>query len=159
MRLLLSLRLMSKVTACTTGSARILLIDDNHCGLLVRKTLLEESGHEITVANTPEDGLVAFFNSKFDLVITDYRMPKMNGRELIAEIRKTHPQMPVILISGVVEPLGLNEQNTGADIVVAKNNLEVTNLTRAVTRLLKRKTPKKPVRSQTGVARAQAKGY
>ncbi len=148
---------MKNGTPSAAGSARILLIDDNHCGLLVRKTLLEESGHEITVANTPEDGLEAFATSPFDLVITDYRMPRMNGKQVIAEIRKTNPEIPVILISGVVEVLGLNEQNTGADIVVAKNNTEVVHLTRAVARLLRRKTPKKPVRSQAASSRPRAK--
>ena len=149
---------MKNGISSTAGSARILLIDDNHRGLLVRKTLLEESGHQITIASTPEEGLEAFSNTVFDLVITDYRMPKMDGKQVICEIRKTHPDMPVILISGVVEPLGLNEQNTGADAVVAKNNTEVTHLVRAVSRLLRRKPTKKPVRSQSAsTPRSRAK--
>jgi len=148
---------MTHGTPSEVGSARILLIDDNHCGLVVRKTILEESGHEITIAHTPQEGLEAFSTSLFDLVITDFRMPKMNGKEVIVELRRQRPEVPIILISGLVDALGLNELNTGADAVVAKNNNEPAHLTRAVSRLLKRKTPKKPVRSQTGITRSRAK--
>lgn len=133
-------------------AARILLIDDNRNGLMVRKTVLEEQGYETEIASNGEDGLSKFQSHSFDLVVTDYRMPKMNGKEVIAEIRKVKKDMPVILVSGMVDPLGLNEQNTGADAVVAKTNNEVSHLLRAVTRLLK-KSIKKPPASQNGAAR------
>ena len=134
-----------------TGSSKILLIDDNRCGLLVRKTVLEEMGHSIVSSASPFEGLEHFASTPFDLVITDYRMPGMNGSQVIAAIRESRPEMPIILISGLVDALGLNEQNTGADSVISKNNMEVANLTRSVSRLLKRKPVKKPVGSQTGL--------
>jgi CheY-like chemotaxis protein len=81
------------------------------------------------------------------LVVTDYRMPHMNGKQGIDEIRKVRPATPVVLISGMVDPLGLNEENTGADAVVAKSNNEVSHLVRAVNRLL-RKPARKPPSSQ-----------
>lgn len=130
-------------------AARILLIDDNRNGLMVRKTLLEEQGYSITIAMGPEDGLEQFRSHNFDLVVTDFRMPKMDGRELIKHIRSMKPNMPVVLVSGMVDPLGLNEANTGADAVVAKTNHEPQHLLRAVNRLLK----KKPATSQRATAR------
>jgi CheY-like chemotaxis protein len=130
-------------------AARILLVDDNRNGLKVRKTLLEEQGYVITIADCPEAGLHQFESHSFDMVITDYRMPKMDGVQLIAKIRALKPGIPVVLVSGVAEQLGLNEANTGADAVVAKTNNEPANLLRAVTRLLK----KKPAASQTVTAR------
>jgi hypothetical protein len=48
------------------------------------------------------------------------------------------------LISGFVDPLGLTEQSTGADEVIAKTSGEVIALTRAVARLLNRPAPRKP---------------
>lgn len=85
----------------------------------------------------------------FDLVITDYRMPRVNGLEFIRQLRERVPNIPVILISGFVDAMGLNESNTGADVVIQKSANEVQHLIRSVNRLLKRKTPKKPVASQT----------
>jgi CheY-like chemotaxis protein len=135
---------------------RILLIDDNRQGLAARKAILEEIGYNICTASSPEDGLAEFASSRFDLVITDYKMPKMNGTEVIARIREVKPELPIILISGMVDPLGLNEANTGADVVIAKNSVEVSHLVRSVKRLLA-KPAKKPVRSQAAQSRARSK--
>ena len=124
---------------------------------MARKSVLEEQGYSITTAACGEDGIEQFGNTQFDLVVTDYKMPKMNGAEVIARIQSQRPGTPVVLISGMVDALGLTEQNTGADVVLAKSSNEVSHLIRAVNRLLRAKTPKKPVRSQTGGLKAKSK--
>jgi len=91
-----------------------------------------------------EDGLECFRKGSFDLVVTDYRMPKVDGIEFIRMIRTTHLELPIIMLSGFVEALGLNESNTGADAVIAKSANEVAHLVRAVSRLLRRKPARKP---------------
>ena len=136
---------------------RILLIDDNHNGLCARKMLLEEIGYDVSTAASAEDGLSQFSQAKFDMVITDYKMPRMNGVEVIAQVRAIQPAIPIILISGMVDALGLNEKNTGADVVIAKSATEVTHMTRAVNRLLKRAIPKKPARQQSISTRYRVK--
>ena len=136
---------------------KILLIDDNRQGLQARKTVLEEQGYATAIASSGEDGIELFANGIFDLVVTDYKMPRMNGAEVIAQIQFHRPGTPTVLISGMVEALGLNEQNTGADVVLAKSNNEVAHLIRAVNRLLRVKIPKKPVRSQSLAVRAKQK--
>ena len=147
----------SWTAAPEVDASRILLIDDNRNGLAARKVILQELGHTITTANSPEEGLEQFAKSQFDLVITDYKMPRMNGDAVIASMRKQRADIPIILLSGLVDCLGLTEQNTGADIVVAKTNNEVMHLTRAITRLLRRKPVKKPVKSQASTQRAKVK--
>jgi CheY-like chemotaxis protein len=97
-----------------------------------------------------------FASRKFDLVVTDYKMPRMDGLELIAGLRKTSPELPVILISGFVDSLGLSEENTGADVVIQKSANEVSHLVRSVARLLRKKPAKKPAGSE-GAARAKRK--
>jgi CheY-like chemotaxis protein len=136
--------------ASSLPSLKILLIDDNRQGLMARKSVLEEQGYSITTSPSGEDGLERFASEDFDLVVTDYKMPRMNGKEVIVAVKKERPGTPVVLISGMVDALGLTEQNTGADVVLAKSSNEVSHLIRAVNRLLRAKTPKKPVRSQSG---------
>src|SRR5437660_197475 len=87
-------------------TARILLVDDNVHGLSARKQVLEELGHRIATAANGPDALEQFAHHKFDLVVTDYKMPRMDGRELIVRLRKQSPELPIILISGFVDSLG-----------------------------------------------------
>lgn len=145
---------MKKSEVATQNEAfRILLVDDNQNGLLVRKSILEEHGFSVTALSSPEDALSEFKDSPFDLVITDYNMPKLNGTDVIRIIRESKPSMPVILISSMVDPLGLTERDTGADAVVPKSSTEVSHLLRAVNRLLRPAAPRKPASSQ-GAKRA-----
>jgi CheY-like chemotaxis protein len=135
----------------------VLLIDDSRDGLLVRRALLEEQGYQVQIASNGEDGLKLFIRTAFDVVVTDYRMPVMTGLELIRRIREVRPATPVVLLSGVVEPLGLTEANTGADAVIAKNNTEATNLIRSVRRLINRPPARKPAMSQRRVMTVRAR--
>jgi len=119
-------------------------VDDNVNGSTARKTVLEELGHKINVASSGADALEQFSQHKYDLVVTDYRMPRMDGLELIVRLRKLAPDIPIVLISGFVDALGLNEATSGADSVIQKSANEVNHLVRAVNRLLRRKPSKKP---------------
>ena len=132
------------------ANAKILLIDDNRDGLVVRRSVLEELGYRVEITGNWEDALKMLTAARFDLVVTDYKMPRMNGTELIARIRKVDPAARVILLSAFVEPLGLNEQNTGADSVIAKSAREPAHLMRAVKRLLNRAPLRKPPAMQKG---------
>ena len=122
------------------------MVDDNGLGLVARKSVLEELGHRITIASTAEDALELFTRQRFDMVITDFKMPKMNGVELTAQLREVRSDIPVILISGFTDALGLNEATTGADLVIQKSSQEVAQLIRGVNRLLGR-APRKPASS------------
>jgi CheY-like chemotaxis protein len=126
------------------GPAQILLIDDNKMGLSARKIVLEELGYSISPHSCAHEALETFAARHFDLIITDYKMPKMTGVELIAQARKHKPDVLVILISGFADTLGLDEKTTGANAVIQKSNHEIPNLIRSVHRLLNRKASRKP---------------
>jgi CheY-like chemotaxis protein len=130
------------------AASRLLLVDDNRNGRLARRLVLEEQGFTVTTCSTPEDALQQFNAADFDIVVTDYRMPRMDGTELIAEMRRVRSDVRVILVSGMVDVLGLTEQNTGADAVISKSSTEVPHMIRAVNRLRQKAAPRKPVASQ-----------
>lgn len=136
----------------STRNARLLIVDDNRLGLQARKVVLEELGYTVEVSSSPEEALALVAARQYDLVITDYLMPAMNGKEFIGEVRKIRPEVPVILISGFVDAMGLDEKGTGADAVVQKSNNEVNHLVRAVDRLLNRAQRKGPS-SESGAAK------
>ena len=130
--------------------ARILLVDDNRSGLAARRAVLEEIGYTVDCASDARSGLELFSKHRHDLVVTDFRMPDMDGDEFITRIRKRSPDTPIVLLSGFVEALGLTEKNTGSNSVIMKSSREVQHLTSAVKRLLK--TPRKPPAAEAPAA-------
>ena len=128
---------------------KILLVDDNHDGLLVRRHVLQEAGFEVQMASGGREALDLFSSDRFDVVVTDYRMPGMNGIELISRLRALEGNARIILLSGFVEPLGLTETNTGADSVIAKSAQEPAHLLRSVRRLTAVPSRKSPLRQES----------
>jgi CheY-like chemotaxis protein len=128
--------------------ATILLVDDNPHGLVARRTVLEELGYVVHTRPGGAEALELFAAQPVDLVITDFRMPGMDGVELITRLRQLRADLPVILLSGFVEPLGLTEQTTGADVVLSKSAGEMGFLLRSARRLLSRDPVRKSVESE-----------
>lgn len=120
----------------------ILLVDDNAHGILARRTVLEEFGYHVTSASNGREALQLVNEHQFDLIVTDYRMPGMDGVALIGALRAHDYQNPIILLSGFLNHLGLTEQTTRADLLIQKSANETDQLLRAVKRLLA--MPKKP---------------
>jgi signal transduction histidine kinase len=79
---------------------RILLVDDEP---LVRETLgdlLTLQGAEVRTAVDGEDGFAAWQQGRYDLLLTDQRMPRCTGLELVARIRAEGDRLPVVIVSG-----------------------------------------------------------
>lgn len=118
---------------------RMLLVDDHAAGLAARKAVLAELGFTITTAGSAEIALEKFEENPFPLLVTDYKLPGMTGVDLISKVRALAPETRIVLLSGFVPALGLTEQSTGADVVLHKSANEVTQLIRAVQKLLRKK--------------------
>ncbi len=80
--------------------ARILVIDDEPYILMMLKKMLEKVGHEVDMAINGEEGMELFNKFHADLIITDIVMPEKEGLETIRELKKKHPELKVIAISG-----------------------------------------------------------
>jgi DNA-binding NtrC family response regulator len=79
--------------------AKILIVDDEES---VRKILgiqLRRLGHETVEAPDGPEAIEALGESSFQAIITDLKMPKMDGLELLQRIRKHYPQIPVVMIT------------------------------------------------------------
>lgn len=83
--------------------AILLCIDDNEDMLECEKSFLESFGYTVLTAASPGKGLELAARYSIDVVIVDYLMPEMNGRELAIEIRRLRPQAPIILLTGAVD--------------------------------------------------------
>jgi CheY-like chemotaxis protein len=74
--------------AAELRSARVLLVDDNDINLTVGKAMLEKIGCEAMIAATAADALSLLRSERFDVVLMDYHMPAMDGREATQAIRE-----------------------------------------------------------------------
>ncbi len=81
-------------------SMRVLVVDDAPIIRDILARTLREAGHEVTTTVDGIDGLHKFRRSAWDLVITDFQMPAINGEEMAAAIKATVPEMPVIMVTG-----------------------------------------------------------
>jgi putative two-component system response regulator len=79
---------------------RVLCVDDEPDILKLMTRLLERLDLSVTTASGPQPALDLFDHDRFDLVITDIRMPGMDGHAFLAEIRNRDPQVPVIVATG-----------------------------------------------------------
>jgi DNA-binding NtrC family response regulator len=88
-------------------AATLLLIDDNAVQAATRQTILKRAGYFVIAALNPARALEQFqtgdFPSEIRLVITDHLMPGLNGADFVRALRKTHPTLPVMVISGLEE--------------------------------------------------------
>ncbi len=78
---------------------RILLIDDEPAQILSIQSFLKRRNYQVISANSGTEGLALFQKGNVNLVFTDYRMPDMNGLQVVKEITKINPEIPVIVLT------------------------------------------------------------
>jgi two-component system NtrC family response regulator len=83
----------------------ILIVDDEINYPLILSAVLQDEGYETLTANSGEEALEILENSDVDLVLTDMKMPKMDGIALLEKIKEKDPQVPVMMMTahGTVE--------------------------------------------------------
>ncbi|MDH3541592.1 MAG: sigma-54 dependent transcriptional regulator [Desulfobulbaceae bacterium] len=81
----------------------ILVVDDEPNYLIVLSELLKEEGFEVMTAQSGEDGLKIVADTDLDLVITDMRMPGMDGLELLKAVKLYNKDLPVMMITAFGE--------------------------------------------------------
>jgi len=77
----------------------ILIVDDEKNYLLVLSAVLEEEGYEVLTAVSGAEALEVLASSEPDLVLTDMKMPGMDGIELLERIKARDPDLPVIMMT------------------------------------------------------------
>ena len=78
---------------------RILLIDDEPAQITSIKSFLKRRNYSILTASSGKEGISHIDNGNVDLVFTDFRMPDMNGLEVVQNIKKLNPEIPVVVIT------------------------------------------------------------
>src|ERR1044071_7616900 len=103
---------------------KILVIDDDAGMRHSLARILQSGGHEVSMADDGEHGLMMFHLERPDLVICDLIMPHVDGIETIAQVRRESPAMKIIAISGGDRDMNVDGLATalekGANEVIVK---------------------------------------
>ena len=117
----------------------VLVVEDSITARTLLKSILESAGYDVRSAVDGVDGLNQLLSDKFDLVISDVEMPRMNGFDLTAKIRNIErlSELPVILVTAL-ESAADKERglDVGADAYIVKSSFDQSNLLDAMRRLL-----------------------
>lgn len=82
---------------------QILVADDEPIVRRSLRMLLEHDGNEVCAVDNGEAALAQLTERRFDVVITDFSMPGMQGDQLVARIRQVQPDQPIIMSTAFVE--------------------------------------------------------
>ena len=77
----------------------VLIVDDEKNYPLILSAILEEEGFETFTANSGREALEILANADIDLVLTDMKMPSMDGIELLERIKDKDEDLPVIMMT------------------------------------------------------------
>jgi CheY-like chemotaxis protein len=81
-------------------SKNILVVDDEPWSVKFISDFLRKEGYEVTEASNGAEAIELIDNSQFDLVLSDVRMPRLDGLALVMHIRSRVPTIPIILMTG-----------------------------------------------------------
>ena len=110
-----------KRTLSTQPKSRILAVDDE---LIIGESIasaLEAPHRKIVVAKDGQEALASTAKEKFDIVITDHRMPRSGGLELVKKLRQHNYTGKIIVLSGHLSPANIGTyEDLDIDEVVSK---------------------------------------
>lgn len=121
------------------GAKRVLVVEDSITIRSMLRSFLEGAGFIATTAIDGIDGLNKLENDKFDVVVSDIEMPRMNGFELTKKIRSNSAlsDTPVILVTALESGDDMKKgMEAGADAYIVKSSFEQSNLLETIKRFI-----------------------
>lgn len=117
----------------------LLVVEDSITSRSLLKHILESAGYDVTTAVDGLDGLTAARSTKFDLVVSDVEMPRMDGFELTTRLRqdKTLSGLPVVLVTGLESREDRERgMEVGANAYIVKSSFDQSNLLETIRGIL-----------------------
>lgn len=124
----------------------ILIIDDDIEMRDVLFDLLSLDGYEVLLAADGGTGIETFRNAMPDVVITDLQMPNTDGIEVIEELRREFPDLPIIIMTGTFDDTLTEDENVKYADVMLRKPFGVDELLSSLDGLLGHHSPDQPDR-------------
>jgi CheY-like chemotaxis protein len=98
----------------------ILVVDDNNVFRIVVSKMLSRLGYEVSSADSGENGLNIFLKNQFDIVLSDYEMPGMDGVAFAGCVKQSSPRTRVVIMTGAGRDTVFSRKSTAVDEVISK---------------------------------------
>jgi DNA-binding response OmpR family regulator len=109
------------MTPRARSSYTVLVVDDDPSVLTTYRRLLDRAGYQTLTEADPTRVAAGCRDGAFDLLLIDYKMPRMDGLTLLAELRKKQCRAPVILVSAFInEDVEIQARRLGVDRILEK---------------------------------------
>jgi two-component system, chemotaxis family, sensor kinase CheA len=129
----------SRQTETEVAVPKILVVDDSLTTRTLEKNILENNGYRVTLAVNGKEGLENMLKNHFDLVVTDIKMPEMDGFELTERIKHDEnlQQTPVVVVTSMTSEEDKQRGiEVGADAYIVKSQFETRALLDVVRQLV-----------------------
>ena len=123
--------------------AKILVVDDEPSVLAVVSRALRDEGHEVIAVSNGQTAYDVALDQTVDVVVTNNRMPGLNGAELVSALRKRFPRIPILHLDDHSLPNHAQFQ-VPADVPTLFKPFDLVALQAAVRRLLRPRRPSQP---------------
>ncbi|MBW1730136.1 MAG: response regulator [Deltaproteobacteria bacterium] len=114
------------------GRKRILIADDDEFVRSLLARALEICGYEIDIVENGVEAISQVEKRSYDLIITDYMMPKMDGLELTRRIKAEYPSIPILIVTGNGPVYDLLKSGAAACITKPFNIFELQNMVKTI---------------------------
>jgi DNA-binding response OmpR family regulator len=115
---------------------QLLVVDDSESIQNLLSRALAFMGYDVTLAGNGLEAASLFLTGSYDLVMTDFQMPLMNGWELSRLVKEQSPSTPVIVVTGCCDDMQCEKLNTnGVDAIIPKP-FKLEEIEQTVQRLL-----------------------
>ena len=116
--------------------SRVLVVDDEEALRTVLGSELSGEGYEVNTASDGDEAISMVQNKKFDLLLLDIKMPKVDGFEVLKFVKKNFPAIKVIMLTGFADlKNAIESKKLGAEDFVSKP-YDLVDLLTAIERLL-----------------------
>ena len=112
---------MHGIATASRSGARVLVVEDDEEMRSLVAELLTEEGYRVTAEADTLSGLIRLLAQGADVLVVDWKMPDLDGLELLGTVRRCFPEVPVIFVSAFATPeLYYRAMNEGAFSFLAK---------------------------------------
>ena len=116
-----------------------LIVDDSLTTRQIEESIFEADGYQVITASDGIDALDKLSSSHVDLIVTDINMPRMDGTELLQNLRRMdeYKNIPVVIVSGLYDKDQEKKfLKAGAQKFIVKSDFERSNLLNSVKELI-----------------------